>query len=639
MIVATAGHIDHGKTLLVKALTGVDTDRLPEEKNRGISIDIGFAYLPTPDGNLIGFVDVPGHERFIRNMLAGVCAIDEALVVVAADDGVMPQTIEHLQILDLLRVNRGIAVINKIDRVPQARVAEVTQAVRTLVDGTALAGCPIYPVSALAGTGIETLRTRLLQDVDSVAARRADGQHARFAIDRVFSVQGSGTVVTGTVFNGCIAPGAHLVVSPGGVPVRVRGIQVSGKATNEARAGQRCALNLAGTDLDKASIGRGDWVLAEMLHCPTSRIDVRLQVLATEAKPLSHFTPAHLHLGTAAVPGRIAIRRGESIAPGESRLAQIILERPVCALHGDRFVLRDSSATRTLGGGIVIDPFAPATRRHVPSRLAQLAALENEAPEDALRALVEAMPQGADLKRFEAAFNLEGDAAAKLYKSPGLAVLGKTDRLAISSAERLRICEALVTEVARVHREDPKSLGSELPALREKLASRLPEWAFVQLVHELAADKKLEVAGNRVRLPGHDATSNPEDEKLWGQILPQLEKDRPLPPPIKDIAAALRLPDKKVSDLLHRKSRGGEPVKVTSERFMLRATVLRLAQVASDIAGSKPAGQFTAAEYRDKAGTSRNLSIEVLEFFDRIGYTQRIGDARKIRRPINQALK
>ncbi len=639
MIVATAGHIDHGKTLLVKALTGVDTDRLPEEKNRGISIDIGFAYLPTPDGNLIGFVDVPGHERFIRNMLAGVCAIDEALVVVAADDGIMPQTLEHLHILDLLKVNRGIAVINKIDRVPPARVAEVAQSVRALIDGTALAGCPIYLVSALTGNGIDALRTRLLQDVDRIAARQADGQHARFAIDRVFSVQGSGTVATGTVFNGRIAAGAHLVVSPGGAAVRVRGIQVSGRTTSEARAGQRGALNLAGTDLDKASISRGDWVLGEALHHPTSRIDVHLQVLATEDRPLAHFTPAHLHLGTAAVPGRIAIRRGESIAPGEARIAQIILERPICALHGDRFVLRDASATRTLGGGFVIDPFAPATRRHTPSRLAQLAALEQAAPADALRALVEVMPEGVDLKRFEAAFNLDAEAAAALYMSLQLAILGKTDRIAISSGERARLGEAVLAEVASVHKQDPKSLGIELSTLREKTGSPLPEWAMGQLVHELAADKKLEVAGNRVRRRGHDATSNPEDEKLWALILPQLEMDRPLPPPLKDIAAALRLPDKKVSDLLHRKSRRGEPVKVADDRFMLRATVLRLAQVAADIAAAKPGGQFTAAEYRDKAGTSRNHSIEVLEFFDRIGYTQRIADARKIRRPIEQALK
>jgi selenocysteine-specific elongation factor len=638
MIVATAGHIDHGKTLLVKALSGVDTDRLPEEKSRGISIDIGFAYIPTPEGGLLGFVDVPGHERFVRNMLAGVCGIDLALLVVAADDGIMPQTVEHLQILDLLNVTRAIAVINKIDRVGTGRVAEVSEAVSALLSGTALAGASVLPVSAATGEGVDVLRARLFEEARQIGARQTEGRRFRYAIDRVFSVSGSGTVVTGTVFNGKVKVGDRHMISPAGIPVRVRGIQIHGKSANEVSAGSRCALNLTGEKLDKETVRRGDWVLDEAIHRPTSRIDANVKVLSAENEPLAHWTPVHLHLGTEAVTARIAVRRGESIAPGQSRVVQILLDRPIACLHGDRFILRDQSATRTVGGGTVVDPFAPAIRRNSPARQQIVQALAAASPEDALRALSAAAPDGVELGAFEAAFNLDEAIASALYHSLGLVVLGRGERIAITSSRHDAICTAIVAEITRLHREDPKSLGLELASLPERIGARLPEWAMTQLVRELAAAGKVELAGTKVRRPGHDATSNPEDEKLWQRILPALQKDTPLPPSIKELAEQLRLPEKSVTDLLYRKSRGGEPIKVMADRFFLRPTVLRLAQTAEATAAAKPNGQFTAADFRDRCGASRKLSIEVLEYFDRIGFTQRIGDARRIRRPIDQAL-
>ena len=638
MIVATAGHIDHGKTLLVKALSGVDTDRLPEEKSRGISIDLGFAYLPTPDGGLLGFVDVPGHERFIRNMLAGVCGIDLALLVIAADDGVMPQTVEHLQILDLLNVSRGIAVINKIDRVGEARVQEVTESVRLLLADTVLADATVLPVSAFTGAGVEALRAKLIEEARIAAARETVGRRFRYAIDRVFSVSGSGTVVTGTVFNGQVKLGDRLMISPVGLPVRVRGIQVHGKAAEQVSAGSRCALNLTGEKLDKGMIHRGDWVLDEAIHRPTTRLDASIKVLAAEQEPVAHWTPVHLHLGTAAVTARVSVRRGESIPAGQAHVAQLILDRAIAALHGDRFILRDQSATRTIGGGVVIDPFAPAVRRNSPARVQVVTALASESAEQALRALSAAAPDGVDLSAFEAAFNLDEASAQALYRTLDMVVLGRAERIAISATRRNEIAEAIVAEVARLHREDPKSLGLELAGLAERIKVRLPEWALTQIVRDLATQGKVEIAGTRVRRPGHDATSNPEDEKLWNRILPALQKDTPLPPNLKEIAEQLRLPEKSVADLLHRKSRSGEPIKVMADRFFLRSSILRLAKTAQETAASKPTGQFTAADYRDRCGASRKLSIDVLEYFDRIGFTQRIGDARRIRRPIEQAL-
>ncbi|MGH8662281.1 MAG: selenocysteine-specific translation elongation factor, partial [Burkholderiales bacterium] len=404
MIVATAGHIDHGKTLLVKTLTGVDTDRLPEEKARGISIDLGFAYWPLPNGAVIGFVDVPGHERFIRNMLAGVCGIDFALLVVAADDSVMPQTVEHLHILDLLDIRRGIAVVTKIDRVAPERVEKVRAEVTALLAPTRLAGIPVLPVSAVSGAGIEELKQQLAAAAGAFAARMTEGQHFRLAIDRAFTIAGSGTVVTGTVFNGAVAAGDRLVVSPRGAPVRVRGIQMRGKPAERAQAGQRCALNLTGADLE--TVARGDWVLAEAIHAPTQRMDARITLLASEPQPLKHWTPLHLHLATADVTARISLPGEAAIASGGSAIAQLALAKPVGALNGDRFILRVQSARRTLGGGIVIDPHARASRRATPARRAELAALERGSPEGALAELLKDENRGVDLARFERTFNL-----------------------------------------------------------------------------------------------------------------------------------------------------------------------------------------------------------------------------------------
>jgi selenocysteine-specific elongation factor len=380
MIVATAGHIDHGKTALVRALTGVDTDRLPEEKARGISIDLGFAYLQGEAG-LIGFVDVPGHERFVRNMLAGVAGIDLALLVVAADDGVMPQTREHLQILHLLDVRRGIVVISKTDRVSSARVAEVADEVQALLSGTSLAAAPVHRVSAIKGEGVDGLRQTLAAAAAAHRSRYRDGHHFRLAVDRVFSVAGTGTVVTGTVFHGRVKRGDRLVVSPAGHAVRVRGIEIRGLAAEDAQAGDRCALSLAGAEA--AQVKRGDWVVEEPLHAPTQRIDVLLKLLPSERSPLEHWTPVHLHLGTDALTARVATPRAHPIQPGASAHAQLVFDRPILAVNSDRYIVRDQSGRRTLGGGIVLDPFAPR-RKPGAHRPAQLAALERS---DALVAL------------------------------------------------------------------------------------------------------------------------------------------------------------------------------------------------------------------------------------------------------------
>jgi len=629
MIVATAGHIDHGKTLLVKTLTGVDTDRLPEEKARGISIDLGFAYWPLAGGTVIGFVDVPGHERFIRNMLAGVCGIDFALLVVAADDGVMPQTVEHLHILDLLDIRRGIAVITKTDRVPPERVAKVQAEVAALLAPTRLAGIPVLPVSAVTGSGVEELKQRLAAAAGAFAARMTEGQHFRLAIDRAFTIAGSGTVVTGTVFNGAVVVGDRLVVSPRGAEVRVRGIQMRGQPAERAQAGQRCALNLTGADLE--TVARGDWVLAGPIHAPTQRMDARITLLASEPQALKHWTPLHLHLATADVPARVSLPGESALAPGGTAIVQLVLAKPVGALNGDRFILRDQSARRTLGGGVVIDPHARAARRATPARRAELAALELGSPEAALSELLKDEARGVDLARLERTFNLKPERVSALYSAAGVAVLGREERTGITRARRDRLREAVPAAIRDFHRTQPQAVGMDPAALRKQLAPQLPAGAFQSLLRELADERKLEIASNLVRQPGHDATSNPEDQRLWQLVLPVLQQGGFAPPPVAELAVALKLKEAALKDFLHRKSRSGEVMRVPLDRFYPRATLATLAATAHMLARTSPNG-FTAAQYRDATGIGRSLAIEILEFLDTLGITQRVGDARKMRK-------
>jgi selenocysteine-specific elongation factor len=629
MIVATAGHIDHGKTLLVKTLTGVDTDRLPEEKARGISIDLGFAYLPLPNGELIGFVDVPGHERFVRNMLAGVCGIEYALLVVAADDGVMPQTLEHLNILNLLHVPRGAVVVTKIDRVDAVRVQEVGEQVSALLVNTPLAGAKVMPVSAVSGAGIVELRDMLKSLAASNKSRASADQHFRYAADRAFTVAGSGTVVTGTVFNGKVAPGDRLVISPAGNEVRVRGIQIQGKAAQLAGAGQRCALNLTGTDLE--AVSRGDWVLAPAIHHPTQRIACRVSVLAGETQPLKHWTPVHLHLATADVTARIAIRRGESIAPGASAVVQIQLDKPVGALHGDRFILRDQSATRTLGGGVVLDPFVTQQRQNKTAREADLAALEAPTPQATLEAWIK-LGRPVDPHRFETLFNMPPAQAAALYEKASLVLLGREARIGVPRARYQQILDGVVPQLEAFHKANPQAAGEETETLRKKICPELTADAFAGVLRALTDARKIETSGSIARLPTHSTTANSADEKMWQLVKPALEAAGFAAPQIKDLALQLKLKEPIVKDFLYRKAKSGEVYRVTPDRFYTKGTTARLAATAQATAQAQPNGIFTAAQYRDWTGVGRGLAIEILEFMDTLGVTQRIGDTRKMRR-------
>ncbi|HKT94257.1 MAG TPA: selenocysteine-specific translation elongation factor, partial [Paraburkholderia sp.] len=396
MIVGTAGHIDHGKTTLVRALTGVDTDRLKEEKARGISIELGYAYLPLANGDVLGFIDVPGHEKLVHTMAAGACGIDLALLVIAADDGVMPQTREHLAILQLLGVQHGAIALTRIDRVDAARRDAVRAEIDAWLANTMLADAPIFETNATQphDEGVARLESWLRERASTWRARRDDGLF-RLAVDRVFTLTGQGTVVTGTVFAGRVQTGDALVLAPAGTSVRVRGLHAQNRAVqagDAGRAGQRCALNLAG--IDKEQIARGDWIVDARLGEPAMRLDVELQLLDDADITLRHWSPLHVHLGTTHRVANVALLEGEMLAPGEAARVQLVFDVPLHALPGDRFIVRNAQANHTVGGGRVLDSFGPSRRRRTAERRAWLDALRTWLDEANLAPLIEEAPCG-----------------------------------------------------------------------------------------------------------------------------------------------------------------------------------------------------------------------------------------------------
>src|SRR5262245_3670272 len=632
MIIGTAGHIDHGKTALVRALTGIDADRLPEEKARGITIDIGFAYRPVEGGETLGFVDVPGHERFVHNMLAGATGIDFVLLVVAADDGPMPQTREHLQILDLLGLRHGLVALTKIDLVSEERLVEVTQQLRALLAGTGLAEAEILPVSSVTGAGVPELEARLLQAATSLPSRAATGRF-RLAIDRSFTLAGVGTVVTGTVFAGRAAIGDHLLLSPSNIEARVRGIHAQNSAADRGRAGQRCAINIAGAGIDKDKIQRGEWLIHPAAHAPTDRFDARLRLLPTETRPLRHWTPVHLHLGAAHVPARVALLDGDPLAPGAEALVQIVADRPIGALRGDRFIVRDQSAQRTIAGGLLLDPWPPARGRRRPERLANLRALDGPTPAEALTGLIAGEPGWVDLPRFARMWNLTDEEASATWTKADLKVAaGPQQPFGFSVRLCSSLCGAVVETLGAHHKKAQDSAGLEAERLRLATPTRLPPPVFSAILSELLRDKAVEADGPWLRLPGHSLRLTPADEKLWSRIQPLIRSSRFQPPRVRDFAETLGAREDDVRQLLRRLAKMGQLVQVAHDHFFLRSTLVEMIAIAGHIAAGSPGGTITAGAFRDKIGSGRKVAIQILEFFDRAGVTVRNGDLRTLQR-------
>lgn len=621
LVLGTAGHIDHGKTALIRALTGVDLDRLPQEKQRGITIELGFTQLRLPGGRTLGVVDVPGHERFVKTMVAGASGIDLVLLVIAADEGIMPQTREHLDICRLLGVRRGLVALTKVDLVDPEWVEMVREEVAEFLRGSPLEGAPIVPCSSVTGEGLPELLRALEEVAGQVEGRSAEG-FLRLPVDRSFSVRGFGTVVTGTLWSGSVAVGDEVELLPRGLRGRVRSVQVHGQAVERSEAGARTALNLQG--VDRQEVRRGDVVVHPDTLRPTQLLDVELEWLAS-AHPLRNGAVLRLHLGTSLCMARTLLLEGDRLRPGETGAARLRLSEPVVAMRGDRFVLRGGGQLQTLGGGRVLDPLPPPRRR---ARAAQRVRLLREGDPREVAAL---FLQEAGLRGME-----RQDLAMRSALSPrGMEEL-LADRLAVAVGRRRLVHlrslgeleERLLEFLREYHRSFPQRPGASREELRGGLGE-VEEEVFDAALQRLVERQAVSVDGRLVRLRSHRVQLSPSQQRLKEELEAAFLRGGAHPPSLRGLLE--RFPDRRMAqDLVELLVREGTLVRVKEDLYF-HARVIE--QVRDRLIQElQERGEVLPSRFREIASTSRKYAIPLLEYFDRQRITLRVGDKRVLRR-------
>lgn len=610
MIVATAGHVDHGKTTLVKALTGIITDRLQEEQRRGLTIDLGFAYTDW-DGQRWGFIDVPGHQRFIGNMLAGVAALDAALLVVAADAGPQPQTLEHLAILQALGVQQGVVAITRCDLAEPEQQQQTHAALDELLIDSCFQSGPRVDVSAVTGAGIETLRAALLS-LSPPRAAHADAGF-RLCIDRAFHVSGAGLIVTGTAHAGSVTAGMELDLLPQQKRVRVRELRALDQPAERGVRGQRLALNISGCDKD--DIRRGAWLTSPILAQTSMRFDARLQPTGNHA--LKHGQEVHVHHGAGHTLGRLSQLSGP--------LWHVAVREPLALLHGDRFIVRDSSARHTLAGGQVLDPLPPGRARRSARRLAELAALQLQEPVTIVEHLLAQDPLALDLQHWSRQFN-----------RPDSDLLPRQidiirDGPLIRAAEAWQALQQRLREIlASYHAGNPQLAGMGIHQIRAVLDPKPTTETLSAALTAAIRQGLLVRSATHFHLPDHQPRLQPADEAHWQQVRPHLAAQPLQPPVVHDLARTLEQPPAELTTLLVRAHHAGHVVRVAGNRFLLPDAVAELAAVTKTVAAEAEDGLFDVRTYKDAAGIGRNLAIDLLEYFDRAGLTRRFGNHRRL---------
>ena len=623
-IIGTAGHIDHGKTLLVKALTGMDTDTAPEEKARGITIELGFAFL----GDQATLIDVPGHERFVKTMVAGVSTIDIALLVVAADDGVMPQTREHLDVLQLLGIERGVIALNKTDLVEEEWLALVEEDLRQLVKGTFIEGAPILRVSAHTGAGVESLKQHLLSLVVQTRAQRQGGPF-RLWVDRAFLVKGFGLVCTGTVWSGALHSGDHVEQAPAGRSLRVRGLQQHGREVAQVQAGDRAALNLPGVEAKE--IIRGDALVAPQYFRPTQLLDVRLRLSPSCPKALETRNRVRLHLGTAEVMARVVLLEGQALEPGSSALAQLRLEAPLVAVWGDRFVVRRYSPPLTIGGGRILDPQPIKHRRNETSLREHLEALEQEDPQAVAEAMLRRAPEGVrPCLALAGELGLGLEALARVLDGLGDRIVRVQlggQPAAIHAVQWNALRQRAEKALAGFHQAQPLKAGLNRAQLRSLADRRVDPELFDQVLQELEREGRIASEGGLVRAASHRIRFSAEEETLRQQLLDALNHPSLAEvPDAEGLAKLLQLEARKVDALLKAVMSLGTVVPLEGGLFLHTEALERVrAQLRGHL---QEHGSVTVAAFRDLLGANRRWSLALLAHFDREGLTLRQGDVR-----------
>jgi selenocysteine-specific elongation factor len=626
VVVGTAGHIDHGKTSLVKALTGTDTDRLPEEKARGITIDLGFAFLEDADGLTIEIVDVPGHERFVKNMLAGVGGIDLAMLVIAADESVMPQTREHLAICSLLHIRSGLVVLTKTDMVEPDWIGLVRDDVATLVRGTFLEGAPVVEVSAKTGAGLDELRATLSRLAAAVPARGTD-QLARLPIDRVFTIKGFGTVVTGTLAAGTLAVDDRVEVFPRGLVAKVRGLQVHGQAVERAAAGQRTAVNLQG--LERAAVERGDVIGHAGTLAATTLVDVVLEMLPDGARPLETRDRVRVHTGTSEIMARALLLEGSELAPGQRGFARLRLEAPVVALAGDRFVIRSYSPIVTIGGGTLLDTDPPRLKR--PARLAHLTIIESGDPDSVVEEQVRGAGVGGIRLPALVARVPFGPARTRMLLDK-LAAAGKVtavDRDWSLHADAVARLRGLISgALEQFHRAQPLRGGMSREELRVR-AANADERIFAHVLGALDAEGVVRVDRDKVRLASHELRLSPVQQTAVDRLEREFREAAAAPPSAEEALARAGLSGDEQHELFQLLLESRKLVRVKESLFFHAAALDTIQDKL--VALLRERKEIGPGDIKDLLGISRKYAIPLLEYFDARRVTARVGERRVLR--------
>ncbi|OWF80226.1 selenocysteinyl-tRNA-specific translation elongation factor SelB [Yersinia frederiksenii] len=621
MIIATAGHVDHGKTTLLQAITGVNADRLPEEKQRGMTIDLGYAYWPQPDGTIIGFIDVPGHEKFLANMLAGVGGIDHTLLVVACDDGVMAQTREHLAILRLSGHPTLTVALTKADRVDDERINQVRQQVMAEVaaQGWQAEQVTLFVTAATTSLGISELREHLAHCYSPDENNGRLQRRFRLAIDRAFSVKGAGLVVTGTALAGKVAVGDTLWLTGGDCPVRVRGIHAQNQDTQQAQAGQRIALNISG-DISKQQINRGDWLLAQQ---PPEALDRVLVVVDADA-PIQHWQPLHLHHAASHITGRFSLLSSPQPADDKPQLilAELLLDNPLWLAENDRLILRDIAAKKTLGGARVIHLAVPKRGKRQPAFLTWLTELAQATRDREVLDLH--LTQGpVSIHKFSWARQLKDADTAALLASTNSIVAGD---IALSPPHAQQAQQTLLHVLCLYHQQHGDQLGLGRARLRRMALPTLDEGLVFRLIDNLLVQGVLKNTRGWLHLPQHGLAFTEQEQELWQQVAPYFVDS---PWWVRDLAVTLPIDEDEMRSLLRKAAQLGHITAIVPDRYYLSQCIEQFADLVRELDASQ--GSTSAADFRDRLGIGRKLAIQILEFFDRSGFTRRRGNDHFLR--------
>jgi selenocysteine-specific elongation factor len=633
LIIATAGHVDHGKTSLVRNLTGVDTDRLAEEKRRGLSINLGFAFRQVDHLTRLGFIDVPGHTRFINTMIAGISGIDLALLVVAADDGLMPQTLEHMDILRLLGIGEILPVISRIDRVDSARLEAVSAELQAFFSNQPQ---QVFAVSNTSGEGIAGLQS-YLDDRARAHRPRSPAGNFRMPIDRAFHLKGAGLVVTGTAASGEVVLNDALTLLPQGIDLRLRSLRAQDSEVESGQAGQRCALNISGP-IKQAQIRRGDVLAAAGAKLPvTKRFDAKVTLLSNAPFALKHLSPVKVYLGS----GRYAARAflinqaaGEKLNPGREALVQFILESPLTCCHGDRFLLRDDSETVTLGGGVVLDPLAPRSKKSSPRRLTFLAAMGQDTAGEALEQLVNlSAPSGGreavDLDDFRSSWNLRQQEYEELLRDLDLKCFSFEDRTyGLGQEAWLETSREILSQLDAWQLDHPDVQGIKPSLLQDLVQPGKAKGLVRAVLSEQLRLATLKLTQGQLHRAAHRPIQSATEQKRWHTIASLLERNGLALPLVSEIVATTGLEKATVLQILDQAARRGAAHKLNERRYSLPAPLWHYADIALKMTADKE--DITVVSYKKRIESGRKLAIDILEYFDLVRFTQRNGDSRNI---------